>query len=47
MSKRRMLTQRIIESDPFLEMPLSAQVLYFHLIVHADDVRKPVSRDIQ
>lgn len=37
MAERRMLTKKIIDSDAFLEMPLSAQALYFHLIMSADD----------
>ena len=27
----------IVNSDPFLDMPSSTQVLYFHLGMHADD----------
>lgn len=38
MSQRRMFTQKITESGAFLEMPLSAQALYFHLcMAGADD----------
>lgn len=32
-----MFTKKITDSDPFTEMPLSAQALYFHLNMHADD----------
>lgn len=32
-----MFTQKIIDSDAFLDMPLSAQALYFHLNMRADD----------
>lgn len=32
-----MFTQRIIDSDAFLDMPLSTQALYFHLNMRADD----------
>ena len=32
-----MFTQKIIDSDAFLDMPLSAQALYFHLAMRADD----------
>ena len=32
-----MLTKKIVDSDAFLEMPLSAQALYFHLVMRADD----------
>ena len=37
MAKRRMFSQQITESDSFLDMPLSAQALYFHLGMTADD----------
>ena len=37
MSERRMFTQKIVDSDAFLDMPLSAQALYFHLNMRADD----------
>ncbi len=37
MPKRRMFSQQITESDSFLDMPLSAQALYFHLGMSADD----------
>ncbi len=37
MAQRRMFTKQITESDAFLEMPLSAQCLYFHLGMEADD----------
>jgi hypothetical protein len=37
MAERRMFSQQIIDSDAFLEMPLSAQALYFHLSMRADD----------
>lgn len=32
-----MFAKQIIDSDAFLEMPLSAQALYFHLSMRADD----------
>lgn len=32
-----MFAKRIIDSDAFLDMPLSAQALYFHLSMRADD----------
>jgi hypothetical protein len=32
-----MFTKKITDSDPFTEMPLSAQALYFHLNMNADD----------
>ena len=37
MAEKRMFTQKIIDSDAFLEMPLSTQSLYFHLNMRADD----------
>ena len=37
MAKRRMFSQQITESDSFLDMPLSAQALYMHLSMRADD----------
>lgn len=46
MAERRMFTQKITESDAFLEMPMSSQALYFHLCMNADDdgfVKNPKS----
>lgn len=37
MAERRMFAMTIIDSDAFLDMPLSAQALYFHLCMRADD----------
>jgi hypothetical protein len=37
MADKRMFAKSIIDSDPFLDMPLSAQALYFHLAMRADD----------
>lgn len=37
MAERRMIAKRIIDSDAFLDMPLSTQALYFHLLLRADD----------
>lgn len=37
MADRRMISKRVVDSDEFLEMPLSAQALYFHLCARADD----------
>lgn len=37
MAKRRMFTLDIVDSDAFLDMPLTTQVLYFHLAMRADD----------
>lgn len=36
MAEKRMFARKIIDSDAFLEMPLSAQALYFHLNMRAD-----------
>ena len=37
MAERRMFTDKITESDVFLDMPLSTQALYFHFCMNADD----------
>ena len=37
MAERRMFAKTIIDSDAFLDMPMSAQALYFHLSMRADD----------
>ncbi len=37
MAEKRMFTQKIIDSDAFLDMPLTTQALYFHLNMRADD----------
>lgn len=37
MAERRMFAKTIIDSDAFLDMPLSTQCLYFHLSMRADD----------
>jgi len=36
-SEKRMFSKQIVESDAFLDMPLSTQALYFHLGMAADD----------
>lgn len=44
MAERRMFAKTIIDSDAFLDMPLSTQALYFHLSMRADDegfINKP------
>lgn len=46
MAERRMLAKTIIDSDAFLDMSVTAQLLYFHLSMRADDdgfVNKPKS----
>lgn len=37
MAEKRMFARSLIDSDAFLDMPLSAQALYFHLNMRADD----------
>lgn len=46
MAERRMFAKTIIDSDAFLDMPITAQLLYFHLSMRADDdgfINKPKS----
>ena len=46
MAERRMFAKTIIDSDAFLEMPTTSQLLYFHLSMRADYdgfVNKPKS----
>lgn len=35
--EKRMVSKTVTDTDKFLDMPLSAQSLYFHLIMRADD----------
>ena len=37
MAKKRMFSLDVVETDDFLDMPASAQALYFHLGMHGDD----------
>lgn len=37
MAIRRMLSKKIIDTDAFMDMPLSTQALYMHLVINADD----------
>jgi hypothetical protein len=37
MAARRMFSLKIIDTDAFLEMPVTSQCLYFHLSLRADD----------
>ena len=37
MAERRMFSKSVIDSDAFMDMPLSTQALYFHLAIRADD----------
>ena len=44
MAERRMFAKTVVDNDTFLDMPASAQLLYFHLAMSADDdgfVNKP------
>lgn len=46
MAERRMFAKNVIDSDLFLEMPITSQLLYFHLSMRADDdgfINKPKS----
>jgi len=37
MANRRMISKQIVDSDAFLDMPPTSQLLYFHLLIRADD----------
>ena len=37
MAEKRMFSKQIVDTDAFLEMPASSQLLYFHLAMRADD----------
>jgi len=37
MAQKRMFSLKIIDTDLFLDMPVSSQLLYFHLSMRADD----------
>ena len=37
MAKRRMISSSVVETDVFCSLTHSAQALYFHLIMNADD----------
>ena len=37
MAHRRMFSKQIIDSDEFMDMPLSTQAVYMHLCMHGDD----------
>ena len=46
MAEKRMFAKTIIDSDAFLDMPTTSQLLYFHLSMRADDdgfINKPKS----
>ena len=51
MADRRCFSMKIVDSDAFVEMPLSTQALYFHLGMRADDdgfINNPnrIARDV-
>ena len=37
MAERRMIAKSIIDTDSFLDMPMSSQCLYFHMLLRGDD----------
>ncbi len=37
MAERRMMAKSVIESDKFMDLPMSTQCLYFHMLLRADD----------
>ena len=37
MANRRMYAKSVIDTDKFMEMPISTQCLYFHLLLRGDD----------
>ena len=37
MAQRRMISKHIYDSDKFLDLPATTQLLYTHLVVRADD----------
>lgn len=37
MAQRRMFSKQIVQTDAFMDMPVSSQLLYFHLAMEADD----------
>ena len=37
MAQKRMFSLQIVDTDAFLDMPLSTQALYFHFGMRADD----------
>lgn len=37
MAERRMMAKSVIETDAFMDMPMSTQCFYFHLLLRADD----------
>lgn len=37
MANRRMFSLDVVDTDAFIDMPVTAQALYFHLGMRADD----------
>lgn len=37
MAQRRMFSKHILDSDAFMDMPMTSQLLYMHLAIRADD----------
>jgi hypothetical protein len=37
MAQKRLFSMQIVDSDAFLDMPMTSQLLYFHLSMRADD----------
>lgn len=37
MAERRMMAKSVIEADSFMDLPMSTQCLYFHMLLRADD----------
>ena len=37
MANRRMFSLDVVDTDKFLEMPVTSQALYFHMGMRADD----------
>ena len=37
MAERRMMAKSVIETDSFMDLPMSTQCLYFHMLLRADD----------
>lgn len=37
MAQKRMFSLAVIDTDRFMDMPVSTQALYFHLGMHGDD----------
>ena len=37
MAERRMMSKKVIDTDAFMELPMSAQCLYMHFMLQADD----------